>query len=248
MAAGTERRARRVLAIGLLVLAGCGRFTDESGPSRAVLEEQPGGSAPASDVVEDEPPAGTATVSAPTSTAPPIEPPEAAPSGTVGAGTVDPSPRNAAAATTDGLEVQVVAEHGPEYGAAPRFRIQVTLTNRSERTRYHFLGQGNFAAIVDATGTPVWTSTDCNPTMDVYEIYGGAAPVEPGEAVTVIVDYPERGAGDGCHLGTGGYTLYGLFPVCPDDEVRETENPGTYSCPEETVVQYASAGLPISIG
>ena len=246
-----------LLGICVLVLAGCGRFASSDEAARAAAaDEQAAALAEAEGGADEGPEEGTdagedPAAGPPSSVADPTIGATAPAPGT-GAPTQPaaspPGPRNAAAATNDGFEVRVVAEDGPEYSSKPRFRIQVTLTNRSDRTRYHYLGQEDFAALVDAAGTPVWTSTACNPTLGAYEISGGAAPIEPGQEVSVVVDYPMAGESGECHLADGEYTLYGLFPVCSDDEVRETSNPGTYACPEESVVLHRSAGLRITFG
>jgi hypothetical protein len=233
-----------LVAICLLAAAGCGRFERATATPPSTLDDRPS----AAREVPERPAEGTPEPTDPTPTAP-----TTAPVGAVGtpSGTAGPEAAaggNVAAATTDGLEVRVVAEGGPAYGSRPRFRIQVTLGNQGDRTRFHAIGQGNFAALVDAGGTPVWTSTSCNPTVGVYEISGGAAPIEPGQQVSVVVDYPQPGSGEECHLADGSYTLYGVFPVCADEDVRETANPGTYRCPEDSVEPYASAGLAITIG
>ena len=163
-------------------------------------------------------------------------------------------PRNAATAETDGLAVTVVAEDGPTYGSAPRFRIQVRLENRSAETAYYFLGQGDYAAIADQGGTVRWRSTDCNPTLDTYEISGGVAPLEPGEAVDVVVHHPDgpnqaTEAGDpDCGLPDGEYLLRGFFPVCRRGAERETANPGTFSCAEQDTVVVGSGALAITFG
>ena len=242
------KRSGVALVACLVVLAGCGRFERSTTAPPSTLDDRPSADRDATSdraaqeqaTPPDRPPAPTG-VTAPTAAthAPPS--PSARPPATLVTG-------NVASATTDGLEVRVVAEEGPAYGSRPRFRIQVTLTNRGDRTRYHAMGQGNFAALVDAAGTPVWTSMSCNRTVEAYEIAGGAAAIEPGQEVSVVVDYPGPGSSDECHLPEGSYTLHGLFPICPDEQVRETANPGTYRCPEESIEPYASAGLPITIG
>ena len=233
-------------AICLLVVSGCGRFERATTTPPSTLDDRPSESP--GEAFEPTP-EGAPPPTDPPPVAPLTAPPTAAveaPSGT--AAPVAAAGGNVAAATTDGLEVQVVAEGGPRYGSRPRFRIQVILTNRCDRTRYHAIGQGNFASLFDAAGAAVWKSASCNSTMGVYEISGGAAPIEPGQAVSVVVDYPQAGSGEDCHVADGSYTLHGVFPICPDEEVRETSNPGTYRCPEDAVEPVASAGLAITIG
>ena len=237
-----------LLGVGLLVLTGCNRF------ERSDAQEQRSAGAPLapSAVEEGATTTTSATSGTPTTTAP------ASPGAAAGEPAVEPVPTvppdppgpvNAAEGVTDGLRIQVVAEHGPAYPSPARFRIQVTMENVSDRGRYHVVGQADFAALIDARGVAVWRSTTCNPTMAVDEPHGGAQQIMPGEEVTVVVPFPESDTDDQtCDLPDGSYTLVGIFPMCADEHVRETANPGTYRCEEGGVREYVSPGLPITIG
>ena len=238
------------MAIGavLVLTAGCSRFGS--------AEEQAQTMTTTTTIVEATPdaPASTTTTTAPRpSIAIPVGASEVSDTPTTSAPTAA-GPRNAATAETDGLVVTVVAEHGPDYGSAPRFRIQVRLENRSAARAYYFLGQGDYAVIADHGGTVRWRSTDCNPTLETYEISGGVAPLEPGEAVGVVVHHPDHpnqatDAGDpDCGLPDGEYLLRGLFPVCRRGAERETANPGTFSCAEQDAVVVGSGALAITFG
>ena len=229
----------------LALTTGCSRFGDAEEGAQTTASSTDGAStaAPASTTTAAPNPSITTPVGASEITDA-SAPPAPTPAG----------PRNAATAVTEGLAVTVVAEDGPVYGSAPRFRIQVRLENRSADTAYYFLGQGDYAAIADPEGAVRWRSTDCNSTLDVYEISGGVAPLEPGEAVDVVVSYPDppnqaSEAGDpDCSLPDGDYDLRGFFPVCRRGAERETSNPGTFSCAEQDAVVVGSGVLGISIG
>ena len=231
----------------LVLTAGCSRFGSAEEQARTTTSTTP------SDTAASVSPASTTTAAPSPSIATPVGSSEL--TDTPAAPTPTPAgPRNAATAETDGLAVTVVAEDGPDYPSTPRFRIQVRLENRSAETAYYFLGQGDYAAIADHDGTVRWRSTDCNPTLDTYEISGGVAPLEPGEAVDVVVHHPEgpnqaSDAGDpDCSLPDGGYLLRGFFPLCRRGAERETSNPGTFSCPDEDAIVVGSGALSITFG
>ena len=234
-------RPLSLLLAGALVVSGCGRFSEgDRAPQQRSVGTPVETTAPPSTTTApaSAPPPSVPSAEVPPSETVPTTPPEA------------PGPVNVAAGVTDGLRVEVVAEGGPTFPSRPRFRIQVNLENVSEQGQFHVVGQADYAAILDASGTEVWRSNACNPTMAIDEPDGGAQEIMPGEEVTVVVAYPQPDLEEdqGCDLPDGAYTLKGIFPMCPREHVRETANPGTYVCEEGRVREYVSAGLEITIG
>lgn len=151
------------------------------------------------------------------------------------ADSISSRPVNLAANTVYPFQVEMVTDGNLTFGHSSRFAIQVTLRNIGDVVHYYVADQGNFAAMtpVEKPQDVVWTSTKCNPTLGIYEQTGGAQPLDPGAEISAVVHYPRpSGGGSGCELPVGEYLLFGLFPVCPDDALVETANPGTYVCEE----------------
>ena len=229
----------RIVCLVLIVslVAGCGRFGREEDVAATSSTTSPPSAA-----------TSTSETSAPTTSTPDVadQPDAADPApapAPASAGRTD-APANVAAATEDGLRVTVVADGAVSHPRTATFRIGVSLTNESDRTRHYLLGQGRYALLVDAAGGIAWTSTDCNPTLGVYEIEGGAYPLQPGETIDVVVEYP---GAEECRLPAGSYTLFGQFPICPEEHLSETANPGTYRCAEGAEQLVRSAGLAITL-
>ncbi len=249
----------RATAVGallaLLLLAGCGRF-GRAEPEQGLATAGGGEVVPSPTSVVATTTTTTADVAGqaptPTPTSTPggaVEDPPTSVAAAAPPGPGEPRVANAATATTDGLEVTVVAEDGPDYGPGARFRIEIRLTNVGDVVRFHRDVDLDRAVLLDDADGIVWGSQRCDPTRDVYRIQGGAFALQPGDSTRVVVRYPQvEGPDQGCALPSGRYRLVGSFPVCDAGSERETANPGTFTCADDDTAVVSSLPLVVSFG
>lgn len=243
------RRARVGLALVVLATAaaGCNRFgraPDGEGEVAATTPTAAAMSEPVAVAPETTPTAAARTpASSTTSIAGPASPPTIPASGGDPDGVANRNVRD-----HDGWRVQLTVGQPAADGSA---LLEIVLTNTSERLRYYVV-ESLRVAYLTSGGEVVWRSEDCNPTGSVYEVPGGASPLEPGASVTVVTRYPtalrDSVTPKGCRLPPGDYEAVGVIPVCPDDFVEPTANPGTYRCAEGRATFLDSGPVAVVLG
>lgn len=161
------------------------------------------------------------------------------PTSTVGPPAPSPSPPstvavNRADRSQAGWAVTLVVGERAGYATTDEFPVEVTVRNDTGARGYALLGQDAPAVFLDPVSREVvWSAHGCNDTLAVPELEGGTRIVEPAEELRVVTHYP---LSERCVVAAGRYEAYGQFEICPPDRVEETQNPGTYRCPEGAAV------------